>query len=240
MDTAVRTITKQELHAWQRRKYKPVLRQVAVRLRSHAMRRTLSVLLLCGILGVSLPALAQSTGGSGQQAATNEVGAIDIREGDKGTHIRIRGTSEPTFSVFKLTNPLRLFVDISNSSVAGDSSTKRVGNGVLSKVALIDYEENSQSVARLIIGFDEPAHYDVKADGNDVVVFVDGAKRASGARSPSPQIEARLEKTQQKLSKVESDLRATPREQPVASTGRGPSLPRLAVPLPRHATSLPR
>ncbi|MGM0555108.1 MAG: type IV pilus secretin PilQ [Myxococcota bacterium] len=167
------------------------------------MRRTISVLILCGLLGATMPAAAQSTGGAGQQATANQVGTIDVREGKKGTHIRIRGTSEPTFSVFKLTNPLRLFVDISNSTVEGDSQTQRVGNGVISKVALIGFEENSQSVARLIIGFDEPAHYDVKADGDDVVVFVDGEKRESGSKSVS-QIEDRLERTQKKLASVES------------------------------------
>jgi type IV pilus assembly protein PilQ len=164
--------------------------------------------MLCGLLGAAMPATAQSTGGPGQQAQANQVGTIDVREAEKGTHIRIRGTSEPTFSVFKLTNPLRLFVDISNSTVEGDSATRSVGNGVISKVALIGFEENSQSVARLIIGFDEPAHYDVKADGNDVVVFVDGSKRDDGAQSVS-KMERQLEKSQTQYQTAKAELQNT-------------------------------
>lgn len=164
------------------------------------MRRTFSVVFLCVLMGLSAPVFAQGTGKTNNHAAANSVGSLEIDEAQDGTYIRVHGTSDPTFSVFKLTNPLRLFVDISGTQLDGDAITKRVGNGVISKVALIDFDENSQSVARLIIGFDTAAHYDVKADGNDVVVFVDGDKRRKSPKN--------VAKLQDKLDQVESKYRA--------------------------------
>lgn len=179
------------------------------------MRRKFSVLFLCVLLGLcSAPAFAQQTRGANNQTAANTVGSLDVREAEDGTYIRIRGSAEPTFSVFKLTNPLRLFVDLSNSQVSGDAETKRVGNGVISKVALIGFEENSRSVARLIIGFDKAAHYDVKADGHDVVVFVDGADRRKAPKNVAKiqqrleQKEAHLAQTKEKLEQTEAAYRS--------------------------------
>lgn len=177
------------------------------------MRRKLSVLILCALTGLSAPAFARGPGETSHHAATNSVGSLQVNEHKDGTYIRIHGTSRPTFSVFKLTSPLRLFVDISASDVQGDSVTQRVGNGVISKVALIGVEENSQSMARLIIGFDQPAHYDVKADGKDVVVFVDGSKRHKGPQNVAQmqnqlhQKEARLDQANRRLAKAEAKYR---------------------------------
>jgi type IV pilus assembly protein PilQ len=155
-------------------------------------------------MGLSAPAVAQETGKSDSSTAANTVGSLEVNEAKDGTYIRIRGSSEPTFSVFKLTNPLRLFVDISGSQLDDKAETKRVANGVISKVALIGVEENSRSVARLIIGFDKAAHYDVKADGKDVIVFVDGEKRQK-TQGNVAQLKGQLD---DKLDQVESTYRA--------------------------------
>jgi type IV pilus assembly protein PilQ len=164
------------------------------------MRRTLSVLFLGIVVGLSGPVLAQEARETSQHAADNVVDSLEVEEADDGTYVRISGNSEPTFSVFKLTDPLRLFVDVSSSQLDGEALTERVGNGVISKVALIDLEENSQPIARLIIGFDKAAHYDVNADGNDVVVFIDGKGREKGSEN--------VAQIQKKLEKVESEYRS--------------------------------
>jgi type IV pilus assembly protein PilQ len=158
-------------------------------------------------MGLSASVVAQETGKSDSRAVANTIGSLQINEAKDGTYIRIRGSSEPTFSVFKLTNPLRLFVDISGSQLADEAVSKRVANGVISKVALIGVEENSRSIARLIIGFDEASHYDVKADGKDVVVFVDGEKRRKAPANVSELKDEFEDKLQDKLDQVESKYR---------------------------------
>ena len=112
------------------------------------------------------------------QTNLNRITNFKIEEGKNGTHVRIKGSAIPTFSVFKLNAPLRLFVDVANSELAGDAKSIKVNNGVLSQISILEFKDSHQSVTRIIIGFDKSAHYDVKTEGNDVVVFVDGQKRS--------------------------------------------------------------
>lgn len=173
------------------------------------MRRTLSALCLCTLAGFGVSTLAPATAlaQSAAPAGTSSVkasGPLQVREAKDGTYIRLKGSGEPTFSVFKLTNPLRLFVDVSGweraSGDAGPAATQSVVNGVISKVALVGVDDNARPLTRLIIGFDEAAHYDVKADGNDVVVFVDGAKRNKAPKN--------LARVKQRTEKLEAERQA--------------------------------
>ncbi|MEZ4461888.1 MAG: AMIN domain-containing protein [bacterium] len=140
------------------------------------MRWKLAILSLCLGLSAATPSFAQRSG-STVESRVNAVGAFKIEEQKDGTLVRIGGTSVPTFSVFKLNDPPRLFIDISNSELQDDVQTVKVNNGVISQVAMLEFKDNIQSVTRVIIGFDSPAHYDVRTEGRDVVVFVDGANR---------------------------------------------------------------
>ncbi|MBA2662815.1 MAG: type IV pilus secretin PilQ [Bradymonadaceae bacterium] len=171
------------------------------------MRWKLSILLLCVMVGLSTPAFAQADRSAGA-TQLNTVATLKIDERDDGTYIALEGSEVPTFSVFKLNDPLRLFVDISNSKIKGDSLTRDVGNGVISKVALIEFEDSFQTVTRLIIGFDRGAHYDVRTEGNKVVVFVDGAQR-NGANKDMANVERELQTKQKQLAAAESQLRQT-------------------------------
>lgn len=177
------------------------------------MRRMFSVLCLCSLAGLGAPAFAQSPGpASGAQArAARHGGAIDVQESRDGTYIRLKGKREATFSVFKLTNPLRLFVDVSgwdNDPAHASALTQNVTNGVISKVAVLPIEDAQRPVTRVIVGFDQAAHYDVKADGNDVVIFVDGARRrqepqhVAQAEQRTRQLESELQSARQTLDSV--------------------------------------
>ena len=130
----------------------------------------------------SVPAAMAAPPSPAASERANQIGSFEVLEGAKGTMIRIKGTSVPTFSVFKLSDPPRLFVDISNSALKGDAGEMTsVDNGVISQVAMISVSDGGQDLTRIIIGFDRAAHYDVRTEGNDVVVFIDGSAR----RAPS-------------------------------------------------------
>jgi type IV pilus assembly protein PilQ len=172
-------------------------------MRSNAMRWKLALtmcLSLCALLLAS-PALAQS-----KDARLNRISSFDVVEKDEGTYVRIDGSATPTFSVFKLTAPLRLFIDVSNSELAGEARTERVNNGVISQVALIEFKDNVQSVTRVIIGFDTAAHYDVRTEGDDVVVFVDGKDRNDNSNNVAA-IKKELDEREAKLAALEKTYR---------------------------------
>ncbi|TXD37091.1 type IV pilus secretin PilQ [Lujinxingia vulgaris] len=183
----------------------------AARRRSHAMRWKIPVVMLCATLGMGAPAMAQTPAATEQASALNQVRAFSVEEGADGTYIRIEGTEVATFSVFKLDDPPRLFVDLSNSRLAGEASSERVDNGVISRVGLIEFEDSFQTVARLVIGFEESAHYDVRTEGSDVLVFVDGAGRRgqSGAAVAANTSQEELERSRQAYERANAELSRT-------------------------------
>ncbi len=150
---------------------------------------------LCALL-FATPAFAQG------KSNLNRIDTFEVVEKDEGTYVRIDGSATPTFSVFKLTAPLRLFIDVSNSELAGEARTERVNNGVISQVALIEFKDNVQSVTRVIIGFDTAAHYDVRTDGDDVLVFVDGKDRNKNSGNVAA-IQKELDDREAKLAALE-------------------------------------
>lgn len=143
------------------------------------IRWKLATLALCMGLVAPLSYANAQDQGSKVESRINGVHALKVEEQKDGTVIRIAGSATPTFSVFRLNDPVRLFIDISNSELRGDAQTQRVNNGVISQVGLLEFKDNIQSVTRVIIGFDTAAHYDVRTEGSDVVVFVDGEARRS-------------------------------------------------------------
>jgi len=166
------------------------------------MRWKVAILTLCVGLGLAVPAWAQS----GAKSGMNTVETFTVSESDDGTFIRISGSQVPTFSVFKLNEPLRLFIDISNAELESDPKTERVDNGVISQVALLAFEDNVQSMTRVIIGFDEAAHYDVRTEGRDVVVFVDGEKRTQDDSARVAALSAELQRREKVLAERQTRL----------------------------------
>ena len=175
------------------------------------MRWKLAVTTLCTTLVWSAPAFAQSPE-PGEDAELNAVEALTVEEAEDGTYIRIHGSDVASFSVFKLDDPPRLFVDLSNSRVTGQSLDEDVYNGVISRVGMVEFGDGFQDVARLVVGFEEAAHYDVRTEGNDVIVFVDGADRDRGAVAVDDQAlhqrEAELADARQRLEQTEQRYRS--------------------------------
>lgn len=180
------------------------------------MKWKFPVILLCAsLVGAAAPMVAQAQ----QTRATAELNAVDgleVQEREDGTYIRIRGSEVATFSVFKLDDPPRLFVDLSNSRVAAQGLSEEIHNGVITRVGLVEFEDGFQNVARLVIGFRESAHYDVRAEGPDVLVFVDGEGRhaqrpgmAQGdneaARERALELEIQLSQTNQALDVLSTE-----------------------------------
>lgn len=183
-----------------------------------SMRWKIAMAAVGAVLAMSTPALAGPPEPAAAERA-NQVGSFDVSEGDKGTLIRIKGTSVPTFSVFKLSDPPRLFVDISNSSLDGsDGDVSTVDNGVITQVAMLGVSDGGQAVTRVIIGFERAAHYDVRTEGNDVVVFIDGqGRRAPGASKDDSRAELEVQRRQYdaasaELARTRSKLDSTERE----------------------------
>jgi len=176
------------------------------------MRRKSFLLTLLLCLCATSPAVAEPPGSAQQAAAEqapNQIVGVSVDERDDGTWITISGSHEPTYSVFKLQAPLRLFVDISNATI-GDAVRRApisVQNGVVSQVAVLDFADEVQQVTRVIVGFDSTAPYDVRTVGNDIVVVVEGKGR-TGTDGASASVDVMQRELQRREAELERARRA--------------------------------
>jgi len=110
-------------------------------------------------------------------AGENRIQKIEVEEGPNNTVISIVGTTTPTFTVFKLLDPVRLLVDIADGKMNAGAGLTMVRNGVVHDIGTLTFKSHGRQIGRVVIGFDREAPYTVKADGNRIRVLVDGTDR---------------------------------------------------------------
>ncbi|NUN15303.1 MAG: type IV pilus secretin PilQ [Myxococcales bacterium] len=149
------------------------------------MRSCLWRLLPAGAMAVLLlpvsTAMAQVSPAASVRQATNEIRGIDIQEDSESTVITIHGDRIPTFTVFKLQDPIRLFVDIANADVGRVDGTIEVRNGVISDVGTLQFRQQDAPVGRIVVVLERENAYNVVAVGNDIRVTVDATGRVDGS-----------------------------------------------------------
>lgn len=174
------------------------------------MRRTLAVLVAAIGMCLGATALAGPPGeGAGSEAGANRVSGLAVEQKEDGTYLRLRSTQTPSFSVFKLKRPLRLVVDVSNSTLGLDDGMRKVDDGVVSRVSLLEGKEEGNSRVRLIVGFEQSTHYDVRTEEDDVVIFVEGNPtdgKTPAARAAGEANQQELEDSREEYEKAKSNL----------------------------------
>jgi type IV pilus assembly protein PilQ len=138
--------------------------------------------LALGVVLASLvaPALAGAADG-------NALVGIDVEPRGNGRVVRIRTESTPTFTVFRLSDPMRVVVDVSGGDISRVNASISVDDGVLGQIAVRQFSSDGFHIARVMVGFDHELPYEVFAEGNAVVVSTgEGAAGAVGHVSPPP------------------------------------------------------
>ena len=172
--------------------------------------------------------------------AENAVTGIDVTELEDATEIRIHAFEHPSYSVYRLRNPLRVFVDISDSQLPAGDTVDSIDNGVISQVATTQYEDELSIVTRIVIGFDQEALYNVDSDGTDLVVTVEGTGRNLFVAVP-PQNDEEFALLESGLASVSERVVALTRAVAVAeSAGQTDQLESLRMSLDREASERDR
>jgi type IV pilus assembly protein PilQ len=165
----------------------------------------LALLTALALAWVALPATVFGGPPEGKAAAKGDLNLVQgfkVEKKADGVEIRVAGSRQATYSAFKLDRPLRLLVDINNSQL-GQGVTRApvtIQNGIIEQVAVMDFSDELQQVTRVIVSFENPAVYDVRSEGNDLVIFIEGA----GAQAPSAQNDSA--KWQEEARQKEADL----------------------------------
>ncbi|ATB49910.1 type IV pilus secretin PilQ [Corallococcus macrosporus] len=124
-----------------------------------------------------------------QGAELNTLRGLDVSRTGSGAQVVVTGTRPPTFTVFRLSGPERLVVDLSSADATGIKG-HHDGSGPVSGVVASQFSDERASVGRVLLALDKASQYDVRADGNRVVISVDGAASQAASSVEAPRAAA--------------------------------------------------
>ena len=157
--------------------------------------------------------------------ANNEVRAVTFTEDAGTTLVHVRGEQTPTFTVYKLERPSRVVIDLPQArlseSLRGHESASVLTPNTWA-VSTIAAQQLDDGGTRVIVSLARPGRYDVKTDGNEVVIMV--MPRDAAPKTANP---AELEKARRKhkppSKKRHDSVRSRPNKQHAPSRRRRPS-----------------
>ncbi|MFB1482896.1 type IV pilus secretin PilQ [Corallococcus sp. RDP092CA] len=126
-------------------------------------------------------------------ADLNTLKDLQVTRTGAGAQVVVTGNRPPTFTVFRLSGPERLVVDLSSADATGIKG-HHDGTGPVSGVVAAQFSDARASVGRVLVALDQASQYDVRAEGNRVVISVDGsptAPAAATAQAPQAPVEAK-------------------------------------------------
>ena len=136
-------------------------------------------------------------------AAKNEIGRVDHTAKDGTTTITLRGSETPTFSVFKLTNPSRIVVDVANARLASvarsdGAQSWRLNTWAVASVRAHPRRSKRGSMVRVVVELSRASTYTVKAKGNYIVV------RVTAHETPPPTDDALRQRLEAEASRAKA------------------------------------
>jgi hypothetical protein len=187
------------------------------------MRSHLTRLLRAGTLSLTLLAGASTAAA----AEVNDLTAVELRHAPEETVIRVRGDEAPTYSVFALRSPLRLFVDISRSTAAGALALPKPDGIRVSALELEREPDGQRDTQRLVLTLGAGVLYDVTGAGNDLIIklvggpVAGGSEQSAAAREAADRVRAleqKLDGEQRELAERRAELAARERDLEAALT----------------------
>lgn len=120
--------------------------------------------------------LSALVGSAAQAAGINRLSDLVVRpsgSGGDGVEIRVACSRAPTFNVFRMKDPDRLVVDVTQADV-GDLKGHHEGLGVVSGIVASQFSDPKSKVARLLFALDGQRRFDVKVVEGQLVVSIEG------------------------------------------------------------------
>ena len=109
-------------------------------------------------------------------ARTGEISTISSVNVDDNaedmTLINIQGSGQLNPNVFKLTDPLRVIVDFTDTQLGDITGPIAVNNGTINEITLSQFDDVTSSLTRVVIGFDTTVDYDVVPQDNSLTIKV--------------------------------------------------------------------
>jgi len=131
-----------------------------------------------------------------------------------GDRVLIGTTGPVKYTVFKLSDPARLIVDMPGISLENVAPSIAVGNDFLGEINSVSYGED-KDIGRIIIGIREGVDHEVKAGENSILVSLkksDGEEAASVVKASSETVTE--EPIENQAPAEEAQVQAEPEDKP--------------------------
>ncbi len=148
-------------------------------------------------------------GVTGWAGETNSVQKVSVTEQQDASVVVIHTRSTPTFNVFKLANPPRIFVDVSSIRTNSLPGSITVDNGVISRIGVVQFLSAGQAQTRVVITLVRDVPYTVRTQGTDILVKLSALYRHENVntlRSRMQGIREELQKAKAKAARLSEQL----------------------------------
>ncbi|MCX5917736.1 MAG: type IV pilus secretin PilQ [Deltaproteobacteria bacterium] len=130
--------------------------------------------LFCGIflgawviLSLPLPSFSQGPGGT---AADFAVQKIEVTKTESGPRVAIEGSRSFEYTVFRLSDPLRVVIDLPRAQLGRLAGAMEIRDGTISVIQNRQIDDPQKRGARIEIGLAQLVEYDVVPEGNALYV----------------------------------------------------------------------
>ncbi|KIG18253.1 Type IV pilus biogenesis protein PilQ [Enhygromyxa salina] len=145
--------------------------------------------------------------------AVNQIDGLTVEELDDGTTIlRLLGHVEPTFNVYRLSDPDRLVVDIAKSERGKAVPHVPVDSWAVGRVTISSVEEHDSKIARVVVNLKRESSYIVVPKGRDLAITLtprEVAPEAYFARKSAGERQAEIETMKANARKQASAIEAS-------------------------------
>jgi type IV pilus assembly protein PilQ len=97
----------------------------------------------------------------------------------------IHASAKPEFTVFKLSGPPRVVIDLNGGDVSAAARPLEIHQGGIANVTAAQFDEGSARVGRIVVALEGDQKYDVSPSGNDLILTVGDPNAAVPAPAPA-------------------------------------------------------
>lgn len=120
----------------------------------------------------------------------NVLSSVQVQEQTAGgSQVILSGTKPMSPNIFKLTEPDRIVVDLTDTKIGSVSADTAVNNASIENIKVEQFDDAQSSLSRIEIVLKSPADYQVESDGNSLHLKI-GQMDATTASEPTSPIEA--------------------------------------------------
>ena len=123
---------------------------------------------------------------------TNLVQNLLLKQSQNQTTVVVQGTRTPVFSSFRLHNPHRLVIDLSNADLRSLASSMHYRVGLVRHIGVQQFSSSTTRMGRLVLHLKGASQWTLKRKGTQLVVTLSGntttAKATSGTNAVSAKV----------------------------------------------------